>query len=423
MNNAGLGPLISGSKVVVIGGGPGGVSTAISIKSGARRLGREIQVIIVEGKRFQGEQHYNQCTGVLSPPIIELIERQLCTAFPYSLQRAVISGYVLHTPRSHLVLDGKDDPAISLRRVQFDAYMLESAQETGVQVSHARLTGLELHADKVIAYTEGGSIDADLIVGAFGLDEGTATIFARAVGYRPPPALASIVTKFHPGEAGMQRFGERIHAFLPAQPQIEFGAISPKGNHLTINIAGSQVDATQMDAFLSAQEVQRELPNFAGRFTGNPEDFRYYKGQFPSGLAGNFSGDRFVIVGDAAGLVRAFKGKGVTSAIQTGIRAAEVCLCQGISAAAWKAYQAANQDILEDLPYARAMRHFVILTARFGLMDPILRAAESDQDVRKALFAAVSGSQTYRTVLRSAFKSSAVRAMLKAFAQNPGTRV
>jgi flavin-dependent dehydrogenase len=61
------------------------------------------------------------------------------------------------------------------------------------------------------------------------------------------------------------------------------------------------------------------------------------------------------MVGDAAGLVRAFKGKGVTSAIQTGVRAAETILHHGISAAAFQSYRAANRDILADLPYGRAM--------------------------------------------------------------------
>ena len=375
MKSPDLGPMSSGSNVVVIGGGPSGVATAIALKRGAHCLGHELQVTIVEGKKFLPEQHYNQCTGVLSPPIIGLVEDSLGIPFPYHLQRTVISGYILHTRKSKIILDGEADPAISLRRVHFDAYMLEEARAIGIEITHARLTGLEFHANQVIAYTESSPLKADLVVGAFGLDEGTAAIFARATGYRPPKALSSIVTKFHPGDEGMQSFGQRIHAFLPAQAQIEFGAISPKGNHLTINIAGSSVDATLMDTFLATPEVQKEIPCYEASLVSNPEDLRYYKGQFPSGLARNLSGDRFVIVGDAAGLVRAFKGKGVTSAIQTGIRAAEVILREGISAGALQAYHTANRDILEDLPYGRAMRHMAILTAQFGLMDPILKAA------------------------------------------------
>jgi flavin-dependent dehydrogenase len=162
----------------------------------------------------------------------------------------------------------------------------------------------------------------------------------------------------------MAEFGCRIHAFLPATPRIEFGAITPKGNHLTINIAGSDVNASLMDTFLAFPEVRRALPSLANAGRFNARDLRYFKGHFPCGLAQNFTGDRFVLVGDAAGLVRAFKGKGVTSAILTGIRAAQVILHHGISAAAFQAYHTANNDITGDLFYGQMMRRLTIQAAR-----------------------------------------------------------
>jgi flavin-dependent dehydrogenase len=54
------------------------------------------------------------------------------------------------------------------------------------------------------------------------------------------------------------------------------------------------------------------------------------------------------MAGDAAGLVRAFKGKGVTSVIQTGVRVAQVVMRQGISARALEVYREANHDIIGD---------------------------------------------------------------------------
>ncbi|HLB47859.1 MAG TPA: hypothetical protein VJL59_12700 [Anaerolineales bacterium] len=412
--DSGLGPLADGGRVVIIGGGPGGVAAAIALKQGARAMGREVRVIVVEGKQFAGEQQYNQCAGVLSPPIVDLIERELGVSFPHKLSRSAITGYVLHTARREIVLDGEAGPSIALRRVQFDAYMLDAARERGIEVLCARVTGLELHADRVLIYTESTPLESDLAVGAFGLDEGTAVLFERTVGYRPPSALSSVVTKYHPGEAGMIEFGSRIHAFLPPSPRIEFGGITPKGNHLTINIAGESVDADMMENFLAAPEVRRALPGFenAGRFDSN--DLRYFKGRFPCGLARNFSGDRFVMVGDAAGLVRAFKGKGVTSAILTGIRAANVILREGISARAFLAYHAANRDLIDDLPYGQAMRRLTILAARIGLMDVIVRAAETDSGLRSALFDAVSAHRPYHDVVREGLTLGAVRAVLAA---------
>lgn len=95
-----LGPLPDGGRVVIIGGGPGGAATAIALRLGARAAGKTLHVVLVEGKQFAGKQHHNQCAGVLSPPVGELLERQLQVPFPHSLSRNVITGYVLHTPHS-----------------------------------------------------------------------------------------------------------------------------------------------------------------------------------------------------------------------------------------------------------------------------------------------------------------------------------
>jgi flavin-dependent dehydrogenase len=372
---------------------------------------------VVEGKQFAGEQHYNQCAGVLSPPIVALLENELEVPFPHHLTRGSITGYVLHSSRRQIFLDSQTEPSIAVRRVQFDAYLLDAARQRGVELLSARCTGLEFHGDRVLIYTESAPLEADVVVGAFGLDEGTAAIFERAVGYRSPPALSSVVTKYHPGEAGMVEFGRRIHAFLPPTPGIEFGAITPKGNHLTINIAGAAVDASLMDAFLMDPDVRKVLPCLenAGRF--DPNDLRYFKGRFPRGLAQNFTGDRFVMVGDAAGLVRAFKGKGVNSAIQTGVRAAQTILHAGISARAFQTYLTANLDIIHDLPYGQIMRRLTILAARSGLMDSVLRAAEKDTRLYQALFNAVSAYRPYQEVFREAFAPSSILGVLTASAR------
>ena len=413
-HSLGLGPLQDGGRAVILGGGPAGTATAIALLAGGRALGRDLHVTLIEGKQFVGEYHYNQCAGVLAPPIMELLENELCVPFPNHLSRTAITGYVLHTPRREITLDDETERSVALRRVQFDAYMLETARERGVRVLPARATGLEFHANGVVVYTESTPLEADVLVGAFGLDEGTAAIFGQAAGYRPPPALSSVVTKYHPGETGMSQFGRRIHAFLPATPRIEFGAITPKVNHLTINIAGTGVNARLMDTYLAQADVRRVLPNLESAGRVDPSDLRYFKGHFPRGLAHNFAGDRFVMVGDAAGLVRAFKGKGVTSAVQTGIRAAHTILHQGISSQAFQTYQAANRDISDDLPFGQVMRRFTILASRLGLMDAILKAAERDAPLRQALFDAVSAYRPYREVLRQAITPASIRAVLAA---------
>ncbi len=416
--SSGLGPLSDGARVVVIGGGPGGVAVALALQRLARQAGRRFHITLVEGKRFAGGSHYNQCAGVLSPPLPELLERDLEVPFPYHLVRAEVTGYVLHTAGDQIVLDGQQDPpSYALRRVQFDAYMLQQAVQRGIRVLHARATDVEFHADHVRVYTESDSLVATVVVGAFGMDEGTATLFQRATGYRPPRALSSVVTKYHPGPDGMAAFGQRIHAFLPPDPRIEFGAVTPKGNHLTINIAGSRVTDALMEVFLARPEVRAVLPNVERAGMYDPNDLRFFKGRFPRSLARKYYGDRYVLIGDAAGLVRAFKGKGVTSAVLTGLRAAQTMVRYGISRAAFHAhYRRANRDILGDQRYGQLVRLLVILAARWGGLDPVVEAAKQDPQLQAALFDAVSAHRYYRQVLRRMLRPGPMRNLLRAYA-------
>lgn len=399
-------------RVVILGGGPAGVACALTLDRLASESGRSVKCTIVEGKQFSGERHYNPCVGVLSPNLSDLLEEELGVPFPSHLGRTRITGYVLHTPGEEIELSD-DIPSVALRRVHFDAYMADAAQRRGIDWIQARAVDLEFHESYVIVYTENEPLEADVVVGAFGLDEGSAAMLARATPYRPPEELSSIVTKCHPGEEAMKAFGSRIHAFLPVDPRIEFGGITPKGNHLTFNIAGKTADTPLMRTFLSQPKID-QIVGLSGFHHSN--DLKFFKGRFPSNLASGFYGDRYVVVGDAAGLVRPFKGKGVTSAVLSGIRAARTILRQGVSKQAFHDhYRPANQDITGDLVYGRAARLITINLARFKLLNPVLRAAAANPDLQSALHGAVSGHMPYKQVLGKSLAPRSVLDIVRAF--------
>lgn len=410
---ASLGPLRNGSRVIIIGGGPAGVSCALALNRLSQESGRHVNITILENKEFATERQYNQCVGVLSPPIASIFSDKLGLEFPFHLKRDFIKGYILHAGDEQIRLEENGEPSISLRRIQFDAYMLEAVKRLGVRVIQTRVVDLEFFDDHVVVYTESLPVKGDVVVGAWGMDDGSAAIFRRVTAYQPPDALSAVVTKYHPGEEAMARFGSYIHAFLPRHRRIEFGGITPKGNHLTINIAGKSVNSPLMNDFLDMPSTRSVLPDYSSAGKRDPEDIMFYKGRFPCSLARRYYGDRYVLVGDAAGLVRAFKGKGVTSAALTGIRAAEVMLEYGISEATFASYyNKANQDIISDLPYGKFMRSLTILFSHLRLFDPIIRAARRNQDLQSALLDAVSAHDTYGKVLVHALKPSAISAIL-----------
>jgi len=400
--------------IIILGGGPAGSACGLSLLKLAAQMNKAVKVTLLESKQFAGEQHYNQCVGVLSPPLPDLMERELLVPFPRDLPRALITGYTLHGEREELPLEDNDEPSIALRRVQYDGYMLNTAMERGVQVLPARATNLEFHDDGVIVYTDSAPVEGDVLVGAFGMDEGSASFFSRQTKYEPPKALSSVVTKYHPGTEAMGDFGNHIHAFLPKHPRIEFGGITPKGNHLTINIAGRNVDAPLMSEFLEQSVVRAVLPNFEMARKYDQDDLHYYKGRFPYSLARHYYGDRYVMIGDAAGLVRSFKGKGVTTALLTGIRAAETILSVGFSRAAFNDhYRKVNEDLIGDMSYGQVMRLSVIALSRSGLLDAVLRAARKEPRLRHALFGAVSGHDFYRSVWGYSLAPASLLAFLR----------
>lgn len=405
----------NGGKVVIIGGGPGGTACALALQQYASQKAIDIDITIIEGKEFTEKRHHNQCVGVLSPPLPSLMEDTLGIHFPSSICIGEIERYILYNGREQIKLMDEGEKSKAVRRVQFDAYMLDQVSTRGVRIHPARAVDLEFHPGSVIVYTENTSMSADVVVGAFGMDEGSAAMFSRTTAYRPPLGLDSVVVNYPISDQEREKLSGCIHAYLPANPRIEFGAITPKCDHLTINIAGRTVDSQLMRVFLEMSEVRNVLPR-----TDLADDIlegrvSFYKGRFPRSLARGFYGNRYVMVGDASGLVRAFKGKGATTAMMTGIRAADTIINHGISSQAFHHhYRTSNQDIIQDLPYGRGMRLLTMGMSNIGFMGIVLRAGRKSPTLRSALFGAVSGHTPYRKILSQVLRPSVAWAILGA---------
>jgi flavin-dependent dehydrogenase len=402
------------SVVGIVGGGPGGIACAITLKNIAKELGINIRTVIYEGKTYSGVPHYNQCVGVLSPPIRSLLEDQLNIPFPDHLLQRMITGYILNSDKKQINLPDESEFSLAVRRITFDSYLLEEAEKKGVEFRQSRVTDVELHKDCVILYSESDNLRADVVVGAFGLDDGSIKIFERITTYQAPEFLTSIVTKIHPGLKYMSRIGSNIIAYLPPFRKIEFGAITPKKNHIDINIAGKNIDATCMDLFLRYPPVQQILPK---NEQFDQKLLYYFKGKFPVSLAKNFYGDRYVMLGDAAGLVRPFKGKGVNSAIESGINVALVMMHEGVSRKAFKTYEKLCREITHDMPYGYFMRRFAIFSANHGLLDFMISFANQNQIMRRALFNSISAHKLYREILRETLKWSFLKNIARSLYQ------
>ncbi|MDR4504791.1 MAG: hypothetical protein MRK01_08405 [Candidatus Scalindua sp.] len=407
MANKGFGPLEDGQTVVIIGGGPAGTACAITLSRLARKRNKELNIVLYEGKDYGEKKQLNPCVGVLSPPIREILERDMGIPFPQNLVLEEIPAYYLHSDDDEIKLEGNGEVSQAVRRILFDSYLLQKANDAGVQVIRSRITNIDIDPGGIMVYSETDNKRADVVVGAFGLDLGSCKVFETTTRYRMPRLVSSILTKFYPGKKEMKRFGNCIHAFLPSLKGIEFGAVTPKIDHLTINIAGPDVNWHWMDNFLLLPQVNKILPS---NFAMQRHELIYRKWQFPTAPAKHLYGDRYVTVGDAAGIIRAFKGKGINIACLTGIRAAEIMMDVGISKVAFKDYVKGFSDITGDLSYGKSVKFFATITAHLGLVSSIIKLAKEDKVLRMALFHSVAGSKMFKRII---FDTITIRLVLK----------
>ena len=391
------------SRVAVIGGGPGGASCAIRLLQESRRRGMSLRVTVYEPKEFP--RQHNPCMGVLVPPTAEILRGRLGVELPAAMIKRTIKGYRLHSDTNDVELRAPttEEPALMVSRSDFDQLLLERARAEGAEIVGDRVTGLEFHPENlehpVRVYSEGASRSADMIVAACGLDDGLLSVLEQvsppARPYRRPrESMHSIIVRLPCDERYIEkRLGGLIHAFLLRElPRIEFGAITPKGAHVLVNIMGRRVTSIDMEDFLLHRKVRTLLP----RFDLNRLDF--YEGHAPARHARNVFWDRFVAVGDATGWLRPFKGMGITTAVQTGIAAADVMLERGLDAQALALYARRMEIITEDHRHGRLLRRLSRVGLEIGVVEGLIELAKTNRDLYALLYDIISGRRSYRLI-------------------------
>ncbi len=394
-----LGPLEDGQTAIIIGGGPAGSSCAITLKMMGKKLGREINVIIYEGMKF--DKNCIKRVGVLAPPLVETIEEVIGIPFPCQTVERKIVGYYLHSGDAKLRLMMGGQFSFVGPNVAIDHYLLDKARELGVRVIPGRASDIKFYPDCVAVESSLKGVKGakgDVLVGAFGLDAETSYLLEQATPYRPPEVLFSVITEIPTSPEYLRGLEDFLHVFLPTLEGIEFGVVTPKVNNFVVNIAGPAVNRDALEEFLSLPEIRElipDIPEGSGRTVSPPLPI-------PMGLAQNSFGDRFVTVGDTSGLIRAYKGNGINSACLTGHKAAEVMLKVGISYEALKEYYDAFSHIVKDVPYGRTVRHMTVLGERYGTMPSALKAAAKDRALINVLIDFLKGSKTYHEIVSDA---------------------
>jgi flavin-dependent dehydrogenase len=307
------------ARVAVIGGGPSGSLFSIFALKMAKLVDRRIDVTIFEPKDFarDGPIGCNRCGGVISEHLVQTLAVEGINIPPEVIQRG-INSYVLHTQRGDVEIEspahekriatvyrGGGPKGMRARdKESFDNFLLNCAIYEGASHSSSRIDGIKHNGRPVI--TSGGNeiMEADLIVGAFGVNSSTFKIFeGLGIGYRKPETTSAFITELELGhDAVTEHFGSSIHFFLVPEPRnIKFAALIPQGRYVTLCILGKDIDEQTVSGLLETPDARRLLPDdvLSGKHC------KCFPELSLTAAEGAFA-DRIVVLGDA-GSTRLFK--------------------------------------------------------------------------------------------------------------------
>jgi flavin-dependent dehydrogenase len=336
--------LESGARIGVIGGGPAGSFFSYFLLDNAQRLDLDLQLDIYEPRDFAvpGPAGCNMCGGIISESLVQCLAAE-GIRLPASVVQRGIDSYVLHMDIGHARIEtplhekriaavhrGAGPRGINLgTKSGLDAFLLGLAAAKGAHVIRKRVEAVTLGKGRPSIKAQNGTEqDYDLIVSAVGVNSlALKTFEALGLPYKPPVSTKTYICEFWLGRDVIQTYlGCSMHVFLLKIPRLEFAAIIPKGDYVTVCLLGNDVDKPLVQSFLNSTEVRQSMPPG----WSVPQDFCHCSPKISIAAAKHPFAERIIFVGDC-GSTRLYKD-GIGAAYRTAKAAAITAIYDGVSA-------------------------------------------------------------------------------------------
>lgn len=375
--------LKSGSKVCVIGGGPAGSFFTYFFLELADRLGVEVELDIIEAKDFLnvGPAGCNHCGGIISESLVQLLSTEGIT-LPSNVIRKGIDSYVMHTDDRNV----KIGTPLEEKRIasvfrgsgpigstttewhSFDKFLQDLCVKKGANLINDKVVEIVYDNERPHIKTKNKFENTyDLVVAAVGLDNKSLKILEGAnVQYHPPSTTKTYISEYYLGEELVSEyFGNSMHVFLMNIPNLEFGALIPKGQYVTLVLLGEEIDKALVDSFLSSPQVQGCFPKDAELI--NIRSCQCYP-KINTQTAKYMYGNRFVAIGDSA-TSKLYKN-GIGAAYITAKAAATTVLFNGVSS---KDFEKNYLPACKSLNFDNTIGKLVFLITKLIKINPLLK--------------------------------------------------
>lgn len=199
-------------------------------------------------------------------------------------------------------------------------------------------------------------------------------------GYRTPETTKTHIGEIHLGHKEVQEyFGNAMHVFLLDIPRLEFAALIPKDDYVTLCMLGQKIDTELVDSFLQIPQVRACFP--PGR---QIDQVCQCAPRINMKAAVHPFTDRLVMIGDS-GCTRLYKD-GIGAAFRTAKACAATAVFHGISADDFKRR------------FKPAYRAIGIDNAIGKLVFFVIRRIQKISFARRGIFRMVRKEQTVKTI-------------------------
>jgi len=355
-------------RVAVVGGGPAGAFAAERLASAG------LEVLLFDEKLAWEKP----CGGGLTCKAYRrypfLLENPTPKRLVHELVFAAAAGEVrLRT----------GEPLVIYSRRDLNGMLLDRAARAGACLEKERVLRIERAAGGWRLRTRGGEAHADYVIVANGARNalrglGTEPVSISsllAMGYFVPARQEHLVVQF------FDTFEGYIWVF-------------PRSEHLSVGICGRGEPAhalrRRLEAYMDAHGIPLEGATFYGHL-------------LPTWNPGRFSGDGWMAVGDAAGMVDPITGEGIYYALRSADLAAEALLSSAHPETTYAASVRADFGADLDMGAALARRFFAGTFARRPVTSRMVQFARRSRRFGALLEDLVAGAQGYVDLRRRCY--------------------
>ncbi|MDE3236669.1 MAG: geranylgeranyl reductase family protein [Bacteroidota bacterium] len=313
--------------VIIVGAGPAGIICAYLLKD------KGLKVAIIEKSIFPKDK---TCGDALSIDVVnqlQLIDPSLGQAFELLAEKIPSYGITVVSPAGHaiempLYKDSNDKRSgYVCKRVVFDNFLYEQLKKSD-QVDFyldTVVVDVDCTAENAAVHTTKGSFTTKMLIGA----DGAHSIVKKKM-------IGQAIAKEH-YSAGLRQYFKNVknfnsenfielHFFKEILPGYLWVFPLPNNEaNVGIGIPSSTISKKEIDLKKVFQQLIKEHPSLKERFKDAipMESIKGYG--LPLGSQKNkLSGERFLLLGDAASLIDPFSGEGIANAIRSGRIAADV---------------------------------------------------------------------------------------------------